>query len=104
MAVRWTPKWPRTSSSHPAYASEASGGREGADSPGSPIMSTAWTRKCSAQAVTSPSHIAAFDPDPWSSTSGGASSGPHTSTNVSPSRVGTRTRSAGTGQLSSIFS
>jgi hypothetical protein len=79
-----------TSSSQSACASESSGGRDRADRPGSPITSTAYTRNCVAQAGTSPSQIAEFEPEPWSSSTGGALSGPLAMTNVSPSRVGTR--------------
>lgn len=47
-----------------------------------------------------PSHIVALAPEPWNSSSGGASFGPQASTKVSPWRVGTVSRSPGTGRRS----
>ena len=46
-------------------------------------------------------HAAAFVPDPWSSTTGGADDSPLAMTKVSPCRVGTTRRSHATGQRSS---
>ncbi|UZJ32784.1 hypothetical protein [Streptomyces endophytica] len=66
------------------------------------MRSTAYVRKCRDQEVMSSCHIVVFAPDPWSSSTGGASFGPETRTKVSPSRVGIRTSSAGTGQSWSI--
>jgi hypothetical protein len=65
------------------------------------MTSTAYTRNRSDQAATSGAHIRVFDPEPCRSTSGGASAGPDATTNVSPSRVGTRRWSAGSGQPAS---
>ena len=75
IAARSTPRPSRTSSSHSAYASDSSGGRDGAKSPGSPMMSMAYTGKCFAHIVASPIHIAALAPEPWNNSSGGASVG-----------------------------
>src|SRR5262249_20674269 len=82
-----------------ACASAARDGRDDALRPGSPIVSIAYTRNDFAHVSISLDHTAAFAPEPCSNTSGGACSGPHASTKVSPSRVATGNWRFSIGQL-----
>src|SRR5690606_39393609 len=81
-AARATPRASRTSPGQRGYARDDSAGRAGALRPGSPMTSTAYTRKRSDHAATSGAHIDALEPEPCRSTSGGASGGPEATTKV----------------------